>query len=106
MTGVQTCALPIFSRLKRSGRAYARVMARAERLKERGKTFGGARQSPEEARELLSHFYSAMDDDVDTPKALEWVEKELIGSSSSDAARRYSALRIVSEVLGVHFAKP
>jgi len=93
-------------RLRRSSKAYARLVARAEKLKGQGKTVGGARVSPEETRELLSPFYSAMDDDIDTPKVLEWVERELSRSSSSDAAKRYSALRLVSFVLGVHFAKP
>ena len=93
-------------RLRRSSKAYARLVARAEKLKGQGKTVGGARVSPEETRELLSPFYSAMDDDIDTPKVLEWVERELSRSSSSDAAKRYSALRLVSYVLGVHFAKP
>jgi cysteinyl-tRNA synthetase len=93
-------------RLRSSSKTYAKAVGRAERLKERGKTDGGAGRSPEETRRILSPFYAAMDDDVDTPRALEWVEEELLRSSSSDATSRYSALRVVSDVLGVHFAKP
>jgi cysteinyl-tRNA synthetase len=85
--------------LKRSSKAYAKVVAAAQKLR-----VGGTRHSPEGTRKLLSPFYTAMDDDLDTPKALKWVEDELIGRSSSDAAARYSALRVVSDVLGVHFA--
>jgi cysteinyl-tRNA synthetase len=93
-------------RLRSSSKAYAKAVGRAERLKERGKTDGGAGGSPEGTRRILSPFYAAMDDDIDTPRALEWVEEELLRSSSSDATSRYSALRVVSDVLGVHFAKP
>ena len=63
--------------------------------------------SHDAVRRRLAPFYSAMDDDLDTPKALEWVEDELIGARSSDAARDDWALRAVSDVLGVDFlAKP
>ena len=90
--------------LKRSSKAYAKVVAAAQRLRVREKAVRGTRHSPEGTAKLLSPFYTAMDDDLDTPKALKWVEDELIGRSSSDAAARYSALRVVSDVLGVHFA--
>jgi cysteinyl-tRNA synthetase len=93
------CSLP---KLRRARRAFAKAVARAGKL---GGS-GGSRVSPEEAKRLLSPFYSAMDDDMDTPKAMEWVEDELIGSRASDAAKNYSALRVVSDVLGVHFVKP
>jgi hypothetical protein len=46
-----------------------------------------------------------MDDDLDTPKAIGWVEDELIGRSSSDAGLRRSAVRVASDVLGVDFLK-
>jgi cysteinyl-tRNA synthetase len=89
-------------KLRRASRAFAKAVGRAGKL--RGSS--GSGPSPEEAKRLLSPFYSAMDDDVDTPKAIEWVEDELIGSRASDAAKNYSALRVVSDVLGVHFVKP
>jgi hypothetical protein len=44
-----------------------------------------------------------MDDDLDTPKAIRWTVDELIAGGSSDAELRHSALRIVSQVLGVDF---
>ena len=97
-----------FPQLKSASKAYARVVARAGRLKAPARK--AARNAPpaaEEVRELLSKFYSAMDDDLDTPKVMEYVENDLIRRGSSNAASGYSALRIVSDVLGVDFlAKP
>jgi cysteinyl-tRNA synthetase len=93
-------------RLRSSSKAYARAVAKAEKLKGRAKEGIDARKSHGVGQELLSPFYSVMDDDIDTPKAIEWVEEELIETGSSEAAARYSALRVVSDVLGVHFAKP
>jgi len=95
-------------RLKRASRAYSRAVARAGRLRTfAARTTNRMGPSHDAVRRRLSPFYSAMDDDLDTPKALEWVENELIGASSSDAARDYWALRAVSDVLGVDFlAKP
>jgi len=95
-------------RLRSARRAYSRAVAKAGRLREfAAKATSRVGPSPDAVRRRLSPFYSAMDDDVDTPKAIEWVEDELIGGSSSDEARDYSALRTVSDVLGVDFlAKP
>jgi len=95
-------------RLKSACRAYSRAVAKAGRLREfAAKTTSRVGPSPDAVRRRLSPFYSAMDDDVDTPKAIAWVEDELIGGGSSDEARDYSALRVVSDVLGVDFlAKP
>jgi len=95
-------------RLKSASRAYSRAVAKAGRLRESAaKTTSRVGPSADSVRRRLSPFYSAMDDDVDTPKAIRWVEDELIGGGSSDEARDYSALRIVSDVLGVDFlAKP
>ena len=95
-------------RLRRASRAYSQAVARAGKLKGlAGRSTSRVGPSPEGVRRLLSPFYSAMDDDLDTPKAIEWVENELVGRSSSDVSRDYSALRIVSDVLGVDFlAKP
>ena len=94
--------------LRRASRAYSRAVAKAGRLRESAaKTTSRVGPSPDAVRRRLSPFYSAMDDDVDTPKAMEWVEDELIGGGSPDDARDYSALRVVSDVLGVDFlAKP
>jgi cysteinyl-tRNA synthetase len=96
------------SRLKSASKAYSRAVAKAGRLKAfAAKTTSRVGPSPDAVRRRLSPFYSAMNDDVDTPKAIEWVEDELIGGGSSDEARDYSALRIASDVLGVDFlAKP
>ncbi|MDA4136370.1 MAG: cysteine--tRNA ligase [Thaumarchaeota archaeon] len=95
-------------RLKSASRAYSRAAAKAGRLRESAaKTTSRVGPSQDAVRRRLSPFYSAMDDDVDTPKAIRWVEDELIGGGSSDEARDYSALRVVSDVLGVDFlAKP
>jgi len=95
-------------RLKSASRAYSRAVSKAGRLRESAaKTTSRVGPSPDAVRRRLSPFYSAMDDDVDTPKAIAWVEDELIGGGSSDEARDYSALRVVSDVLGVDFlAKP
>jgi len=95
-------------RLRSASKAYSQAVTRAGKVKAlAGRTTSRIGHSPEAVRRLLSPFYSAMDDDVDTPKAIEWVEDELIGRSSLDAAAGYSALRIVSDVLGVDFlAKP
>lgn len=94
--------------LKSASRAYSRAVAKAGRLRaSAAKTTSRVGPSPDAVRRRLSAFYSAMDDDVDTPKAIECVEEELIGRSSSDESRDYSALRVVSDVLGVDFlAKP
>jgi cysteinyl-tRNA synthetase len=93
-------------RLRRASREYARAVAKAGKALA-GRTVGDAGPpATEEVRRLLSKFYSAMDDDLDTPKVIDWVEDELIGRSLSDAAA-YPALRVVSDVLGVDFlAKP
>lgn len=91
------------SRLKSASRAYQRVARKAARLRASAKAAGGAEPSPEEVRKRLSPFYSAMDDDIDTPRAIKWVEEELVGGGSGDATLDYSALRIVSEVLGVDY---
>src|SRR5580704_9094249 len=95
-------------RLESASKAYSRAVAKAGRLKTfAAKTTSRVGPSHDAVRRRLSQFYSAMDDDVDTPKAIEWVEDELIGESSSDEARDYSALRVASDVLGVDFlAKP
>jgi len=95
-------------RLKSASKAYSRAVAKAHKLRaSAANTTSRVGPSADAVRRRLSPFYSAMDDDVDTPKAMEWVEEELIGGSSSDEARDYAALRVVSEVLGVDFlAKP
>ncbi len=95
-------------RLKSASRAYSRAVARGGRLRAfAAHATSRVGSSADAVRRRLSPFYSAMDDDMDTPKAIEWVEEELIGGSSSDEARDYAALRIVSDVLGVDFlAKP
>lgn len=93
--------------LRRARRAYARDVSGAARLKAAARKATEEEPRAEEVRELLSKFYSAMDDDIDTPKAIQWVEDVLIGRRSTDAASGSSALRIVSDVLGVDFlAKP
>lgn len=91
-------------RLERANRTLAKAVAKAGKLKAPARRTAREGVPPiEEARKFLSPFYSAMDDDLDTPKALEWVEDELVEPKSSDAALEYAALRIVSDVLGVDF---
>lgn len=90
--------------LKSSARAYAALVAKAKALETQARDAGG--EGPprvEEVRRALSGFYSAMDDDVDTRKALAWVKNELLGGKRSDPEVGYAALRIASEVLGVDF---
>ncbi len=96
------------SRLKSAGKAYSRAAGKARRLRAfAAKATSRVGPSREAVRRRLSPFYSAMDDDIDTPRAIEWVEDELIGRGSADAALDYAALRIVCDVLGVDFlAKP
>ena len=56
--------------LRRASREYAKAVV--ERSKAEGSPWSS---SPGETRQLLPPFYSAMDDDMDTPKAIEWVEE-------------------------------
>ena len=91
-------------RLKKASEAYARTAVKARSVSGPPKSAKKGGSPPiEEIRRLLSKFYSAMDDDLDTPKAIGWVEEELIQNRSADAASSYHALRIVSDVLGVDF---
>jgi cysteinyl-tRNA synthetase len=87
--------------LNKARREYARAVAKAKPL--RALAERSAEAQDEEVHRVLSKFYSAMDDDMDTPTALEWVEDELIGKGRSEPASRYQALRVVSDVLGVDF---
>jgi cysteinyl-tRNA synthetase len=89
--------------VKRARRAYAKAKAEAKKLREGAKAARKNQPRAEEVNELLSKFYEAMDDDMDTPRAIQWVEGELLKPGSWDAATIYSGLRIVSEVLGVDF---
>jgi len=91
-------------RLKRASRAYLRAAGKAGKLRVSAEAVVGAEpSSAEEVRKRLAPFYSAMDDDINTPRAIKWVEEELVGGDSKDAALDYSALRIVSDVLGVDY---
>ncbi len=93
-----------FAGLTRASKAYARLVSKTRGLKASAKKAASKEEPrPEEVRELLSPFYAAMDDDLDTPKAMKWVESELIGKSMADPAVRYAALRLVSDILGVDF---
>ena len=91
-------------RLKKAIEAYRGLAVKARKLKvlARGK-IGKEGPRAEEVHKLLSPFYSAMDDDLDTPKAIQWVEDQLMGRNSTNAAVRYAGIRIVSDVLGVDF---
>ena len=91
-----------FAGLRRAARNYARALSRTKDLKRLAREALEVPR-PEEVRETLSQFYAAMDDDLDTPRALGWVEDLVVGRS--DPAPQYAALRIVSEVLGVDFGK-
>ncbi len=95
-------------RLKSASKAYSRAVSKAGRLRAfAAHTTSRVGPSADAVRRRLSPFYAAMDDDMGTPKAIEWVEEELVGGGSSDEARDYAALRIASDVLGVDFlAKP
>lgn len=91
-------------KLKSASKAYDRAVAEAAELAPPArKTKVRESQFAEEVSRLLSPFHKAMEDDLDTPKAIGWIEDELIGRSSTDADLRYAALRVVSEVLGIDF---
>jgi cysteinyl-tRNA synthetase len=84
--------------LRRAGGAFAAT----SRLAKKRLSVGTSGPSDEgEVADMLRPFYSAMDDDLDIPRALRWVEEELIRGRPHPAER--SALRIVSKVLGVDF---
>jgi len=87
-------------RLKRACKAYSRAVAKAGRLKAHATKAAPSRDS---VRRRLSPFYAAMGDDLDTPRALKWIDDELIHGGSSDLALDYWALKTVSGVLGVDF---
>jgi cysteinyl-tRNA synthetase len=81
--------------LRRESSRFSKLVVKARKA-----AGGGALQSGPELAQTLAPFYEAMDDDFDTPKALEWVEDIVVGAR----VRRdsvYSALLVVSEVLGI-----
>jgi len=80
-----------FPKLERARRDYRRMKTKVAKGLKKEKAGGGLDR-------VLAPFYAAMDDDIDTPKALEWVEDELVKSPANP-----SALRVVSDVLGVDF---
>jgi len=88
-------------RVRASAKRFAELVARARKVRG-SKTLA---KSGSDMRRLLAPFYSAMNDDIDTPRALEWIGKELAGSSSSDAGL-IPALRVVSDILGVRIVTP
>jgi cysteinyl-tRNA synthetase len=95
--------------LKSAGKEHAKLVETAA-----GRLAGLSREaskkdqpSQSELDKMLAPFYSAMDDDLDTPKALKWVRDEMIGrmgeKSRSDGNLNHHALRVVSDLLGVDF---
>jgi cysteinyl-tRNA synthetase len=97
------------SRLKSAGKEHAKLVETAA-----GRLAGLSREASKKDRssqreldEVLAPFYSAMDDDLDTPRALKWVREEMIGrmgeKSRSDGNLNHHALRVVSDLLGVDF---
>jgi cysteinyl-tRNA synthetase len=103
-------------RLERANRALNGLLDRAAKVV--GALSVGGQKSEEatggrDDGEYLSKFRSLMNDDMATPKVIEWVEDELIkggwpgsglsSSSRDDAQSRLSVLRTVSDVLGVDF---
>jgi cysteinyl-tRNA synthetase len=95
------------SGLKGTSREYARLVRMATKLASpEASEREERRPSQSELDRVLAPFYSAMDDDFNTPKALEWIRRSLVGrikkdSSERDLSRR--ALRVVSNLLGVDF---
>jgi len=89
--------------LRRASRDYLRAVSRVSDLEALAKRRETSRE--EEVRELLSGFYAAMDDDIDTPKAIEQVEGSLLRESRASPAAGYAALKVVSDVLGVDFVR-
>lgn len=89
-------------KLRSASKALARDVAAAARLQDNAR---GVKEAPreEEVREFLSKYYSAMDDDLDTPKAIEWAEEDVVGARPRDAVMAVAALRVVSSILGVDF---
>ena len=88
------------SDLKASARRYAEAVKQARRIKALAK--GKRRPRPEEVSELLSPFHKALDDDLDTPKAIRWIEDVLV-ERTSDPAAAHEALRVASGILGVDY---
>jgi len=84
-------------RLGREKKRFSRIAAKARKIvgvrsKEDGIAPAGA----------TARFHRAMDDDFDTPAALEWVE-EVIESGERDSGRL--ALSVADEVLGIDFVR-
>jgi len=87
----------LLSGLRTAAKKYARLVGGARKFK-RGSS---ARAPAEEVHNLLRGFYEAMDDDMDTPRAIRCVERLIREGPSNPAG--YSALGVASKVLGVDF---
>ncbi len=93
------------ARLRSASKEYARLVKTAGRVLARSTASSKGRPPRSELDKVLAPFYSAMNDDFDTPKALKWVREELVGrmEQNADANLKRSALRVVSGLLGVEF---
>jgi len=89
--------------LKRMQETYTGMREKAKLMEERRATKARRRDSGK----VLASFYSAMNDDFDTPKAIEFM-KQLITDGSNEKDQNqvelyYESLRITSNILGVNF---
>jgi len=83
-------------RLGRESRRFSGLARKARRA-----VGGGVHRDGSELARALAPFYDAMNDDMDTPKALDWVEGIVTGSNQRNTT--YSALLVVSKILGIDF---
>lgn len=90
------------SKLRSASKALSRNVSIAAKLEVNARAMADTPRE-EEVREFLSKFYSSMDDDIDTPKVIQWVEEEALGARPRDAGVAVAALRVVSGILGVDF---
>ncbi|MDG7005981.1 MAG: class I tRNA ligase family protein, partial [Nitrososphaerota archaeon] len=89
------------SKLREASKSFSRDVSAAARLE--AKASGAEPPRRKEVLGFLSKFYSAMDDDVDTPKAMVWVEEEALAARQRDAAVAVAAIRTASTILGIGF---
>ena len=88
--------------LKRMQETYSGMREKAKLMEERRATKARRRDSGK----VLASFYSAMNDDFDIPKAIEFMQQLITdGSNEKDQNQvelYYESLRITSNILGVN----
>ena len=90
-----------FAGFGREKNKFSRIARKARKIAGAGPRKLGLRPA-----QGMAPFYEAMDDDFDTPKALEWVQRTVDAVHDHDSARNDSAklaLSASAEVLGIDF---